>query len=42
MVHPVSFQAKQSLEEHSDDRHHRKAAIGQLGAKLFGLLSRIG
>ena len=29
------------LEEHTDDRHHREAAVCQLGRELFGLLSRI-
>ena len=30
------------LEEHSDDSHHRKSAIGQLGWKLLRFLGRVG
>ena len=29
------------LEEHADNGHHRKAAVGKLGRQLLGLLSRI-
>ena len=30
------------LEEHANDGHHRKAAIGDFGIELFRLLSRVG